>query len=80
MVVLIHTQTGGVFRTTTEAYEQVWEPKGWVLADSPDGQKALAKKTKEELLELAGEYGIEADPAATKTAIAAGVAAPKEEG
>lgn len=33
LVTMVHEDTGGVSQATEEGFRQVWEPRGWKLAD-----------------------------------------------
>src|SRR5688572_20658156 len=54
-VAMAHPETGGVAEATRAAFEEVWEPRGWKLADDAAKLKSLSK---DELLQRAAERGL----------------------
>lgn len=75
MSVFMQHSGGPVVETTREAYDVVWQDKGWQLVDE---QAAVAQEltggrttdlssmTKADLVELAGARGVEVPDGATK--------------
>ena len=75
MVVMTHPETGGVARTTEDAFKLVWEPRGWQLADPVAAAVGdvlghdvtdVDGLSKEQLLEVAATLGVEGSASSTK--------------
>ena len=84
MIVMTHPDTGGVARTTEEAFRLVWEPRGWERADPVAAAvgdilgtdlTSIDDLSKEQLLEVAATLGVEGSASSTKKGLAEGIRA-----
>lgn len=46
-VTMHHSETGGEAKATQEAFDEVWEPKGWKLGEAPDKKRKTSTTKKE---------------------------------
>ena len=65
-ITITHPETGGTHTCTEEAFDLVWEEKGWKRVDSRD---ELSKKTVAQLTDLASQLGIDTGSSTKKADI-----------